>query len=84
MTAISASATGIERKDAKVQRRKESPKEEAFKKYPGTVPAFWAKQNRTDNRPFACRAVEEPVRMSLGRNVVFEFTQQSIRWGACR
>ncbi len=31
----------FERKDAKVQRRKESPKQEAFKKYPGTVPAFW-------------------------------------------
>lgn len=40
MTAISASATGIERKDAMVQSRKESPEAAAFKKYPGTVPAF--------------------------------------------
>ena len=33
----------FERKGAKVQRRKESPKVEAFKKHPGTVPALWVR-----------------------------------------
>jgi hypothetical protein len=33
----------FERKGAKVQRRKESPKVDAFKKHPGTVPALWVK-----------------------------------------
>ena len=33
----------FERKGAKVQRRKASPKVEAFKKHPGTVPALWVK-----------------------------------------
>jgi hypothetical protein len=35
----------FERKDAKVQRRKETPKVEVFKKSPWTVPAFWINLN---------------------------------------
>ena len=38
LAAISASATGTERKDAKVQSRKESPEAAAFEKYPGDSP----------------------------------------------
>ncbi len=41
----------FERKDAKVQRRKECPEEEAFKKYPGTVPAFWVRCEGTAEQP---------------------------------